>query len=133
MRYSFVLCCLLAITIIACKSNKESTVQEDEKTSISLPEGKFSKLDQIVTEIGIEGKTEQKFRKIYKEYQDKRMALRDAGGKPQQQMKKFFELKDAQNEAMDKILNDEEYAKYLVAVKDSRGRPVLEKDEPPIK
>jgi len=114
----------------SCKSNKEVT---DQTKKMEMPEGVVTSLDKLVETIGITGSTEEKFRKIYTKYQDKRMAVKNEGGKPSQMVKDVLILRDKQNHDVKKILSDEEYAIYLEAINDSQGRPAKQKLVQPVK
>ena len=116
---------------MACKSNKQ--VSDQDMAKMEKPEGVVTPLDMLVDTVGISGKVEEKFRKIYNKYQDKRMEVRAQGGKPNQMVKEVLMLRDKQNQDMKKILTDEQYAIYLEAIDDSKGRPAKEKIEQPVK
>lgn len=114
----------------SCKSNKEVT---DQTKKVEMPEGVTTTLDKLVETIGITGSTEEKFRKIYTKYQDKRMDVKKEGGKPSQMVKDVLMLRDKQNHDIKKILSDEEYAVYLEAINDAQGRPAKQKLVQPVK
>lgn len=107
-----------------------------ETSQIERPDGKPSKLQMLMDEIGVEGKTAERFKSVYLKYQEKRMALKKSGGKPNVMMQGALKLRDEQNAKMEDILSNEQYQKYLIAIKDKMGRPTqskLEKPEAPVK
>jgi len=126
-----------AVSIISCKSNKDMSDTElnmdGTEEPAKRPDGSLSKLDMLIAEIGIEGKKAERFKTIYNKYQEKRMDIKKKGGKPQQMMKEAFALRDKQNAEVEDILSDDEYEKYLIAINDKAGRPVLKKEEQPVK
>jgi hypothetical protein len=132
IRHIFCAVAMLAFfSFASCKTNKDVANQSTEK--MEKPDGVVTPLDKLVETIGITDSTEEKFRKIYTKYQDKRMAVKEEGGKPSQMVKDVLMLRDKQNHDVKKILNDDQYAIYLEAIEDSKGRPAKQPLVQPVK
>jgi len=133
--YTLTIMCLLLL--FACKTNKvveegtELNLEERNESTVQRPEGSIAKIDQIIEAIDMNQKHEEKFREIYYHYQEKRLAVRKKGGKPHMMLKEVLAMRDEQNRKVKKLLNDEQYERYLIAINDKKGRPVLSKPQAP--
>ena len=135
LRLTF--CFFICLTFFACKSSK--TINEGEELNMTeetdrisqRPDGKMTKVDLLIEEIVMDEEDAIKFREIYYYYQEKRMELRQKGGKPNTIFKEVLAMRDAQNKKVKKFLNDDQYERYLIAIKDKKGRPVMKKHEQP--
>jgi len=133
--YMFAFCA--SLLLFSCKSNKsinegaELNLDDQSEVKVQRPAGSILKVDKIIEAVDMNENQSAKFRDIYYAYQDKRMDIRKAGGKPNQMLKEVLKMRDDQNKEVKKFLNDEQYERYLIAINDKKNRPKLGKPAAP--